>query len=160
VSTVEDNQSMFDLRLLWLLLVPGALVGAILVRVFLANPDEAPSAATRSVTVTAPQQVGRCAVPTPQMLSQQPSAVQATVTGTDDSTAILRVTRVLAGAQVGTISVQLPAAGSAPTDIGMPRFVTGQSYLLAIGRDGSLVGCGMSGQVNGSLEKLYSSAFG
>lgn len=157
---VEDTPSSFDLRLLWLLLIPGVLVGAILTRVFLAHPDEAPSAATRSVTVSAPQQVGRCAVPTAQMLSQQPSAVQATVTGIDDTTAILRVTRVLAGPQVGRISVALPAASAAHVDTGLPRFVEGESYLLAIARDGSLVGCGMSGQATGDLEKLYTSAFG
>jgi hypothetical protein len=159
VSTVEDNQSSFDLRLLWLLVIPGILIGAILTRVFLAHPDQAPSAATRTVSVSAPQHLGRCAIPTAQMLSQQSSAVQATVTGIDDTTAILRVTRVLAGPQVGTISVELPPAGGAP-DTGMPHFVTGQSYLLAVAADGSLAGCGMSGPATGDLETLYTSAFG
>jgi hypothetical protein len=158
VSAVEENES-FDLRLLWLLLIPGILVAAILTRVFVLHvSDDSHSAATRSMTVTAPVQVGRCAVPTAQQLSQQATAVEASVTSVDASTAQLRVMRVLAGPQVGVITVQLPAQPN--PDVGMPTFTQGGTYLLAVSADGALAGCGMSGKSSSQLQQLYTSAFG
>ncbi|WGL53133.1 hypothetical protein P5P86_04750 [Nocardioides sp. BP30] len=158
MSAVEDNES-FDLRLLWLLLIPGILVGAVLTRVFFVHVDDgATSAATSNLTVTVPAQVGRCAVPSADQLSQQSTAVEADVTAVNATTAQLRVSRVLAGAQVGEITVQLPAAGT--TELNVPTFVVGDTYLLAVSADGSLAGCGLSGKSTGDLQSLYTKAFG
>lgn len=158
MSAVEDNES-FDLRLLWLLVIPGILVAAILVRAFLAHPeDDTHSAATSSLTVTVPPQVGRCAVPTAEQLAQQSTAVEAQATSVDASTATLRVTRVLSGSQVGQITVQLPASGT--TEALAPRFTVGDTYLLAVSADGALAGCGLSGKNTGELRDLYTKAFG
>lgn len=158
MSAVEENQN-FDLRLLWLLVIPGILVGAILTRVFFVHvDDETPSAATSNMTVTVPLQVGRCAVPTAEQLSQQSTAVEASVTSVNSSTAQLRVSRVLSGPQVGEITVQLPAPGV--TELSVPTFTVGDSYLLAVSADGSLAGCGLSGKSTGDLQSLYTKAFG
>jgi hypothetical protein len=109
--------------------------------------------------VTVSAQVGRCAVPTAQQLAQVPTALEATATSVDATTAVLRTTRVLAGGQVGQLKVSLPSTPP-PTDAGVPRFTVGDSYLLAISSDGTLAGCGLSGQADNSLESLYTSAFG
>jgi hypothetical protein len=158
---VEENQS-FDLRLLWLLLIPGILVGGLILRIFvfhIHDRSSSVSSSTSTMTVTVPTQVGRCAVPTAQQLAQEPTAIEATATSVDATTAVLRTTRVLAGGQVGRLQVRLPSTPP-PTDAGVPRFTVGQSYLLAISSDGTLAGCGLSGQASGSLENLYTSAFG
>lgn len=158
MSSVEENQS-FDLRLLWLLLIPAVLVGAILTRVFFLHvDDEAPSAATSNLTVTVPAVVGRCAVPTAEQLAQQSTAVEATATAVNAQTAELRVTRVLAGNQIGQITVELPTQGA--TEVGVPTFAVGEDYLLAVSQDGALAGCGLSGKATGDLQSLYTKAFG
>jgi hypothetical protein len=159
VSTVDDNDQM-DPRLFWLLLIPAVLIAAILIRVFVLHVHDgnARSLSTRTVEVTVPAQVGRCAVPTADQLSQQSSAVQAEVTSADATTVQLRVTRVLAGPQYGVVTITLPAAGT--TDTGLPTFTTGDSYLLAISSDDTLAGCGLSGKADGKLEDLYTQAFG
>lgn len=155
---MEENES-FDLRLLWLLLIPGVLVAAVLTRAFIAHPDDdSHSAATRNLSVSVPAQVGRCAVPTADQLTQQSYAVEAKATAATASTARLRVTRVLAGSQVGEITVKLPAAGT--TDAMVPTFTAGGSYLLAVSSDGTLAGCGLSGKDTGDLRDLYTKAFG
>jgi hypothetical protein len=161
VSAVEENQS-FDLRLLWLLLVPGILIGGLILRIFVFQVHDrssSVSASTSTMAITVPTQVGRCAVPTAQQLAQQPTALEATATSVDATSAVLRTTRVLAGHQVGQLRVTLPST-PLPMDAGVPRFTVGDSYLLAISSDGTLAGCGLSGQANASLEKLYTSAFG
>lgn len=161
MSAVEENQS-FDLRLLWLLLIPGILVGGLILRIFvfhIHDRSSSVSASTSTMAVTVSPQVGRCAVPTAQQLAQVPTALEATATSVDATTAVLRTTRVLAGGQVGQLRVTLPSAPP-PTDAGVPRFTVGDSYLLAISANGILAGCGLSGQVNGDLESLYTSAFG
>ena len=159
MSTVEDDNESFDLRLLWLLLIPGVLVGAVLTRVFFLHvDDDTHSDATRTMSVTVPAQVGRCAVPTAEQLAQQSTAVEASVVSVDATTAQLRVTRVLSGPQVGQIDVQLPAQGV--TEVGVPTFTAGGNYLLAVSADGTLAGCGLSGKAGGSLESLYTKAFG
>jgi len=157
---MQDDES-FDLRLLWLLLIPGILVCAVLARVFVfhvGDDSSSQSSATSTMTVTVPAQIGRCAVPTADQLSQQSTAVEAEATSVDASTAQLRVTRVLSGPQVGMIDVQLPAKGV--TDTMLPAFTVGGSYLLAVSADGSLAGCGLSGKDGGSLQSLYTKAFG
>lgn len=156
---VEQNEQM-DLRLLWLLLIPGILIGAVLVHVITGHKDLNTSAATSDLTVTVPAQVGRCAVPTAEQLSQQSTAVRATVTDVTPDAVDLRVTNVLAGPQVGLITVHLPAAAQAKADTGLPTFVPDHSYLLAVSADGQLAGCGLSGASDSALEDLYSKAFG
>lgn len=158
MSAVEENET-FDLRLLWLLIIPGILVAAVLTRAFLAHPgDDSHSAATSNMTVTVPPQIGRCAVPTAEQLSQQSTAVAAQAVSVDATTARLRVTRVLSGNQVGEITVQLPASGT--TEAGAPAFTVGDDYLLAVSAGGSLAGCGMSGKDTSDLRDLYTKAFG
>lgn len=161
VDDKAEDQSL-DLRLLWLLVIPGILVAAILTRVFFLHvDDQAPSVATRTLTVSVPAQVGRCAVPTAEQLSQQSTALQATVISVNDATAQLRVTRVLNGPEVGRVTVQLPASGApGVTEVGVPTFTVGDSYLLAVSASGSLAGCGLSGKAGGDLEDLYNKAFG
>jgi len=157
---MQENES-FDLRLLWLLLIPGILVGAVLARVFVfhvGDDTSSQSSATSTMSVTVPAQIGRCAVPSAEQLSQQSTAVEAEVTSVDATTAQLRVTRVLSGPQVGVIDVQLPAKGV--TDTVVPNFAVGGSYLLAVSADGSLAGCGMSGKDTSDLQSLYTKAFG
>lgn len=149
-----------DLRLLWLLLIPGILIGAVLVHVIVGHKDINPSAATSNLTVTVPAQVGRCAVPTAEQLSQQSTAVRATATDVSADAVDLRVTNVLAGPQVGVITVHLPAGAEATADRSLPSFVQGHSYLLAVSADGQLAGCGLSGASDTSLEDLYAKAFG
>ena len=150
----------FDLRLLWLLLIPGVLVGAIIVHIIAGHSQLHPSAATSDLTVSAPQQVGRCAVPTAQQLSQLATAVRATVTTVGGGSVELRVTNVLAGPQIGVITVRLPASGEATADTSLPAFVQGHSYLLGVTADNKLAGCGMSGPSDTALEDLYHQAFG
>lgn len=149
------------MRLLWLLLIPAILVCAVLARVFVfhvGDDDSSQSSATSTMTVTVPAQIGRCAVPSAEQLSQQSTAVEAEVTSVDASSAQLRVTRVLSGPQVGVIDVQLPAKGV--TDTMTPTFTVGGNYLLAVSASGELAGCGMSGKESGDLQSLYTKAFG
>jgi len=159
VSTVDDNEQM-DLRLLWLLLIPGILIGAILVHVIAGHDDLKTSSATSNISVSVPAQVGRCAVPTAEQLSQFPTAVRAAVTEVGAQAVDLRVQNVLAGPQIGVITVRLPAAGLASADTSLPAFVKGHSYLLAIAADNQLAGCGLSGASDSDLEDLYAKAFG
>lgn len=166
VSMVDENDKtdrpdQLDLRLLWLLVIPGILIGAIFVHVFTSDKDDTnPSSATSDLVVSVPQQVGRCAVPTAEQLAQQATAVRANVIATRADAVELRVTNVLAGPQVGLITVTLPANGQTTADTSLPAFVQGHSYLLAISADGKLAGCGMSGASDTALEDLYSKAFG
>ena len=67
---------------------------------------------------------------------------------------------VLAGPQVGRITVQLPVSQLATADTSLPAFVQGHSYLLAIAADDQLAGCGLSGASDTGLEDLYAKAFG
>ncbi|MCA1981423.1 MAG: hypothetical protein ACXVDH_05560 [Nocardioides sp.] len=159
MSTVEDNDQM-DLRLLWLLLIPGILIGAIVVHVIAGHDDLKPSAATSNLSVSVPTQVGRCAVPSAEQLSQFPTAVRAEVTAVGDQAVDLRVQNVLAGPQIGLITVRLPASQLATADTSLPAFVQGHSYLLAIAADNQLAGCGLSGASDTELEELYAKAFG
>lgn len=157
---MQDNES-FDMRLLWLLLIPAILVCAVLARVFVfhvGDDDSSQSSATSTMSVTVPAQIGRCAVPSAEQLSQQSTAVEAEVTSVDASTAQLRVTRVLSGPQVGVLNVQLPAKGV--TDTMAPTFTVGGNYLLAVSASGELAGCGMSGKESSDLQSLYTKAFG
>ena len=157
-QTPQDDS--LDLRLLWLLLIPGILVGAILVHVIAGHGDLKSSAATSNITVSVPAQVGRCAVPTAEQLSQFPTAVRAAVVAVTDQAIDLRVQNVLAGPQVGRITVQLPVSQLATADTSLPAFVQGHSYLLAIAADDQLAGCGLSGASDTGLEDLYAKAFG
>ena len=159
-SEPTDQGDQFDLRLLWLLLIPGILVGAILVHVIAGHGDLKSSAATSNITVSVPAQVGRCAVPTAEQLSQFPTAVRAAVVAVSDQAVDLRVQNVLAGPQVGRITVQLPTAALSTADTSLPAFVQGHSYLLAIAADDQLAGCGLSGASDTDLEDLYAKAFG
>ena len=106
----SDQNDAFDLRLLWLLLIPGILIGAIVVHVIAGHGDLKPSAATSNLSVSVPAQVGRCAIPTAQQLSQFPTAVRAEVTDVGDEAVDLRVQNVLAGPQIGLVTVRLPAS--------------------------------------------------
>jgi len=169
VSTVDQNDQtdqpeqaeQLDLRLLWLLLIPGILIGAIFVHVITSDRDDAsPSSATSDLVVSIPQQVGRCAVPTAEQLAQQSTAVRANVIATRDDAVELRVTNVLAGPQIGLITVSLPPEAQAHADTSLPAFELNHSYLLAISADGKLAGCGLSGASDTTLEDLYSKAFG
>lgn len=156
-----EQGEQLDLRLLWLLLIPGILVAAILVHVITSDRDEsAPSTATSDLVVDVPQQVGRCAVPTAEQLAQQATAVRATVIATRDDAVELRVTSVLAGPQIGLITVSLPAGGQTTADTSLPAFQPNHSYLLAISADDKLAGCGLSGASDTGLEDLYKKAFG
>jgi hypothetical protein len=156
----SDQNDTFDLRLLWLLLIPGILVGAIVVHVIAGHGDLKQSAATSNLSVSVPTQVGRCAIPTAEQLSQFPTAVRAEVTAVGDQAVDLRVQNVLAGPQIGLVTVRLPASELGTADTSLPAFVQGHSYLLAIGADDQLAGCGLSGASDTNLEDLYSKAFG
>ena len=159
-SDHTPGEESLDMRLLWLLLIPGILVGAIFVHVLTGRDDINPSAATSNLTVSVPEQVGRCAIPTAEQLSQLPTAVRATVTEVGPDSVDLRVTNVLAGPQLGVITVRLPATELATADTSLPAFVDNRSYLLAVTADDQLAGCGLSGASDTELEDLYAKAFG
>jgi hypothetical protein len=100
-----------------------------------------------------------CGPATTAALTAQSNVVEATVTDVSGQTVTLRPKRVFRGGQFTQIQVEMPA-GKPPAALGLPSFSNGSTYLLAVGTDGSLAGCGLSGVETHSLENLYTSAFG
>ncbi|MEP9382620.1 hypothetical protein [Nocardioides sp. KR10-350] len=150
-----------DYRLLVLAaIVPAVVIAAILIRILVDRPhDSNLHPATQTVTVPADAPASGCGKADADALAGQEDAVEATVTSVSGTTVTLEPKRVFKGERSQRIELQLPSATPAPA-LRLPTFQDGHTYLLAIATDGTLSGCGLTGEESGSLESLYSQAFG
>lgn len=150
-----------DYRLLLLgAVIPVVIVTAILVRVIANRPHDS-NAHPGTLTVTVPAQLpaAGCQAPAASALATQGNALRATVTAVSDRDVTLQPTRIYRGGAPQRVVVELPAAPP-PAALRMPTFKDGAAYLLAIGSDGTLAGCGLTAVESPSLESLYTKAFG
>ena len=101
----------------------------------------------------------RCAVPTPEMLSNAEVAFAGTVTAVDGSTVTLTPTETYTGQAADEVElVGLLPGVRGPELTGIPSFEVGSTYLVS-GTDGQVSACGFSGPVSPQLEQLYDVAF-
>lgn len=159
-TTAAPREDGPDYRLLGLAaIVPAVVIVAILVRVLVDRPhDSNQHPATLSLNVPAQAPATPCGAPDASKLAAQASAVEATVTSVDGSTVTFQPKRFFRGSAE---RVQVRELGdTTPSELQLPTFAPGRTYLLAAGSDGTLAGCGLTGPESPSLEKLYTSAFG
>jgi len=114
--------------------------------------------AGKTTELTASTPVGRCAVPTAEMLAQYDQAFQGTVTAVDDGSVTLMATDVFNGEVGETVVVAAPPADMKALTSAVD-FQVGQTYLVSA-YDGSVSTCpGFSGPASGDVQTLYSEAF-
>lgn len=121
------------------------------------TPARGPQA-TSKLTVAAAG-VGRCIMPTPELLAAKPIAFEGTVLGIADGVVTIRATKVYAG----DVADQVSVTGAVAPDTGGlvegdPDFEAGQDYLVAADGD-QVLGCGLSGPASPGLRNLYARAF-
>jgi hypothetical protein len=105
-----------------------------------------------------PPVAGKCAVPTADLLGNQETAFDGTVTAFTDGTVTLEVTEWYRGGPADQVTVDAP-----PTDmeglLGAADFKTGQRYLVSA-NDGFVTVCGFTAPYSDDLAALYAEAFG
>jgi len=161
MSTEDPGTNGPDYRLLALAaIVPVLIIGAVLIRVVVNRPHDS-NAHPGTLTLTVPEEAptAGCGPADATTLAKQATAVEATVTSVSGSTITLQPKRFFRGEQAEEVQVR-EGTSKPPAALKLPTFSTGATYLLAGGADGTLTGCGLSGQDSSSLEKLYTSAFG
>ena len=105
-----------------------------------------------------PPVAGRCAVPTAELLGNQETAFDGTVSAITDGTVTLDVTEWYRGGSADQVTVDVP-----PTDmqalVGAADFQTGQRYLVSA-NGGFVTVCGFTAPYSDDLAALYAEAFG
>jgi len=125
-----------------------------------AGDPTTPSATTEPTVVTlqAPSLAAKCAMPTPELLSQFDTAFAGTVTAIDGDVVTLTPTEMFMGPSADEIEI----VGATP-DLrmlgGQVTFEVGQTYYVSA-TGGQVSACGFSGSATDSqLEQLYDLAF-
>lgn len=124
------------------------------------TPSDTTSATTDPVVVTlqAPTLGAKCAVPTPEILSQFDTSFTGTVTAIDGDVVTLTPTETFNGESADEIEI----VGATPDSRalgGQVAFEVGQTYFVSA-TDGQVSACGYSGVTSDSeLAQLYDVAF-
>ena len=110
------------------------------------------------VTLQAPTLGAKCAVPTPEILSQFDTSFSGTVTAIDGDVVTLAPTEVFAGESADEI--EIVGAGPDPRALGgLVTFEVGETYYVSA-TSGQVSACGYSGvSTDSQLEQLYDVAF-
>ena len=159
-------------------LLPAAAAGLVLALTLAgcgAEDDDAPTsepsasesttqAESPSETTTEPlvltvdgSSVGKCAMPSAEVLSTFDTAFEGTVTSVADGTATLEVEQWYAGDETPTVVVQAPS--KALEDLLMAvDFEEGRTYLVSADGDRVTL-CGSTAEASSELEALYDQAF-
>ena len=105
-----------------------------------------------------PPVAARCAVPTTELLGNQETAFDGTVSAITDGTVTLAVTEWYRGGPADQVTVDAP-----PTDmqalVQAADFQAGQRYLVSA-NDGFVTVCGFTAAYSDDLAALYAEAFG
>lgn len=105
-----------------------------------------------------PPVAAKCAVPTAELLGNQETAFDGTVSAIADGTVTLDVTEWYRGGPAEQVTVDAP-----PTDmqalVGAADFKAGQRYLVSA-NDGFVTVCGFTAPYSDDLAALYAEAFG
>jgi len=105
-----------------------------------------------------PPVLGKCAVPTAELLGNQETAFDGTVATIADGTVTLDVSEWYRGGPADQVTVDVP-----PTDmqalVGAADFRAGQRYLVSA-NDGFVTVCGFTAPYSDDLAALYAEAFG
>ena len=105
-----------------------------------------------------PPVLGKCAVPTAELLGNQETAFDGTVAAITDGTVTLDVTEWYRGGPADQVTVDVP-----PTDmqalVQAADFRAGQRYLVSA-NDGFVTVCGFTAAYSDDLAALYAEAFG
>jgi hypothetical protein len=110
------------------------------------------------VTLQAPTPAARCAVPTPEILSQFDTAFSGTVTAVDGDVVTIAPSEVFTGPSADEIEI-VGFAGDPRSLGGVVTFEVGQTYLVSA-MAGQVSACGYSGSAGDSeIEQLYDVAF-
>ena len=105
-----------------------------------------------------PPVAGRCAVPTAEILSNQETAFDGTVSAITDGTVTLDVTEWYRGGPADQVTVDAPPADMQAL-VQAADFQTGQRYLVSA-NDGFVTVCGFTAAYSDDLAALYAEAFG
>jgi hypothetical protein len=116
--------------------------------------DPAPSVMQLSAR---PAAAGKCAVPTAELLAQQQTAFDGTVTSIEDRTITLEVGHWYRGGDADLVTVQAPPEELQELLLAAD-FQQGQRYLVAA-NDGFVTVCGFTAPYNEDLAALYAEAF-
>ena len=108
-------------------------------------------------TLAASSAVGRCGVPTAELLAQQQVAFEGTVQEVADDVVVLVPSVFYAGEPSELVEVQGPPQELAGLLQSVP-FEEGERYLVSA-TDGRVSVCGLSGPVTQDLQELYVEAF-
>ena len=126
------------------------------------DDPQAPTAQDPAPTVVElsarPPVAAKCAVPTAELLGNQETAFDGTVSAIADGTVTLDVTEWYRGGPADQVTVDAP-----PTDmqalVGAADFKAGQRYLVSA-NDGFVTVCGFTAAYSDDLAALYAEAFG
>ena len=110
------------------------------------------------MTLQAPTLGAKCAVPTPEILSQFDTSFSGTVTAIEGDVVTLAPTEVFAGESADEI--EIVGAGPDPRALGgLVTFEVGETYYVSA-TSGQVSACGYSGvSTDSQLEQLYDVAF-
>lgn len=122
------------------------------------RPEPMVTAAPTVSHLEATPAVGRCAVPSVEVLQMQEVAFDGVVTTLADGVATLEASHWYRGAPTDLVEVKAPGLDQQQL-LDVVAFQVGDRYLVA-GHDGSVAACGVSGPYSDDLAGLYSQAFG
>jgi hypothetical protein len=105
-----------------------------------------------------PPVVGKCAVPTAELLANQETAFDGTVSTIADGTVTLDVIEWYRGGPADQVTVDVPPADMQAL-VQAANFQTGQRYLVSA-NDGFVTVCGFTAAYSDDLAALYTEAFG
>ena len=104
-----------------------------------------------------PPVVGKCAVPTAELLGNQETAFDGTVSAITDGTVTLDVTEWYRGGPADQVTVDVPPVGMQAL-VQAADFQVGQRYLVSA-NDGFVTVCGFTAPYSDDLAALYAEAF-
>ena len=104
-----------------------------------------------------PPVAGRCAVPTAELLANQETAFDGTVSAVTDGTVTLDVTEWYRGGPADQVTVDAPPADMQAL-VQAADFKAGQRYLVSA-NDGFVTVCGFTAPYSDDLAALYAEAF-
>ena len=159
-----DTPARRRTALTWLVAAAALLViaGVGVFAVVGGDDEQVPTAQDPAPTVVElsarPPVAARCAVPTAELLGNQETAFDGTVSAIADGTVTLDVTTWYRGGPADQVTVDAP-----PTDmqalVGAADFKAGQRYLVSA-NDGFVTVCGFTAAYSDDLAALYAEAFG
>ena len=165
MSHDHDTPTRHRTPLTWLVAAAAALLVIAGVGVFavVGGDDEpqVPTAQDPAPTVVElsarPPVLGRCAVPTAELLGNQETAFDGTVSAITDGTVTLEVTKWYRGGPADQVTVDVPPADMQAL-MQAADFQTGHRYLVSA-NGGFVTVCGFTAPYSDELAALYAEAF-